>query len=77
VTVLKGRCRKCDHLFTWDEKEYSKQNHIVKCKECKGFIGGGFQCGGCGNVVALLVAVPPESCFKCGSSYDEHVEVFI
>ncbi len=68
--MLKGRCRKCDHLFVWDDDRYSKQNHVINCKECGGLLGGGFQCRNCGQTVALLGKLAPESCYQCHTPYD-------
>jgi hypothetical protein len=67
--VLKARCRKCDHLFLWDEGRYSRTNHIVLCRGCGSFLGGGFKCQVCSVVVQLLNRIPPEFCLLCGSAY--------
>ena len=71
--VLKARCKKCDHLFLWDKGRYSRTNHIVLCRGCGSFLGGGFECQGCNQVVQLLNRIPPEFCPRCGSAYGPHI----
>lgn len=73
--VIKGRCKRCDHLFTWDEERYSIQNHIVRCKGCGAFLGGGLRCGRCKNTVLMLNGIfpPGYACHLCGAPYDEPI----
>jgi len=67
--MIKARCKKCDHLFIWDEDRYSKQNHVIHCKQCGGFLAGGFKCHQCGQVITMLGPVPPEECVICHTTY--------
>ncbi len=70
--ILKGSCRKCGHLFTWDEEYYSQRNHVVRCKSCKGLVGGGFKCNSCEQIVALIneASTKMTDCLFCGARYD-------
>ena len=71
--IIKGRCKKCGHLFTWDEEKYSAQNHIVHCKACDAFLGGGLQCRRCKQVVQMLNGAfwTGFPCLACRIPYEE------
>jgi hypothetical protein len=69
--MLRGRCRQCNHIFVWDQDRYSIQNHVISCKQCGTFLGGGFKCSRCEQVVTMIGPIAPEECVICQTPYEE------